>query len=521
MLVDDFIDFLGSFKNAESVTPELQEVIAIPTGLEEIVLAALGTAPMVLITGSAGSGKTHLVRGVLDRLTRTAEVVGPGQHPRKPYVLVVPDATELTVEERVQLVVETPKHRSGALVAINEGPLLEAARWPNGEMYFRAVEYLRKAQRGVLEPFDSATPTVVNLGPFDPLDEGAVAKLLALDLLVEVVDRSPCACDTEDCPRRRAWRQLKVDAVRRRVADIIKLVRLVDSDWLFRDLWDFVADLAMGGSCDDSPPSSAWFWRLFYGESRMAHSLREIAEPSTVPLPGVDSRLFASNWDSNLLSFEPGVDFIPLSQSKESLAPFWWVKAQVLMTLVGLNVTRRTLGRPGGYLRKQAYEGNVPGIVQAINTYFAYGLRDGSEGILDLWVEHAVERRTQHVQAVIRMGSAESTAFEIRRSQVVANHPKNVAIAGGLDHFLMHTPSNAAFLLDQSRLRLLQRGRSVRAADRLQADLDWDLCEFFDQILSASEPQKEFSIVFCDLADMRSSVSQYRVLTTPIAIEEV
>ena len=519
MLIDDFIDFLGSFKNAESLSPELQEAIAVPTGLEEIVLAALDSARMVLITGSAGSGKTHLVRRVQDRLRKSTEVAGPNQHPRNPHVLVVPDATELTVEERVKLA-GTPKHRRGALVAINEGPLLEAARSPGGEMYLRALACLRKAQSGVIEPFEPDTATIINMGAFDPLEEGAVAELLGLDLLLDVVNRSECACDPEDCPRRRSWEQLKVEAVRRRVADTIKLVRLVDSGWLFRDLWDFVADLALGGNCDDSPPSAAWFWRLFYGDSRIARSLREVAEPTAIPLPGVDSRIFAGDWDSALLRFEPGVEFIPLSQSKDSLAPFLWVKTQVLMALANLDLTRRVLGRPGGFLRTQVYQGNASAIVRAINSYSVYGLRDGSEGVLELLVDHGVERRTHHVQAVIRLGSAESAKFEIRRSQVVANHPQAVAVHGGLDHFLVHTPSQASFQLDQSRLRLLQRGRSVRAADRLQADLDWDLGEFFDQVLSWSEPQKEFSVVFCDLAEMRSSASPYRVLTTPITIEE-
>lgn len=33
------------------------------------------------------------------------------------------------------------------------------------------------------------------------------------------------------------------------------------------DLWDFIADLVVGGSCQEDPPTSQWFWRVLYGSS--------------------------------------------------------------------------------------------------------------------------------------------------------------------------------------------------------------------------------------------------------------
>lgn len=84
MLSDDFREFLGSFKNAESLSPELQTAIAVETGLEEVVSSALVDGRVVIVAGSAGSGKTHLIRSVVKKLGADVMLVDPGKNPRSP-----------------------------------------------------------------------------------------------------------------------------------------------------------------------------------------------------------------------------------------------------------------------------------------------------------------------------------------------------------------------------------------------------------------------------------------------------
>src|SRR5689334_192493 len=125
-LLQEFREFLGSFKSAESLSRELQQAIAVDTGLEPVVNSALGNGRVIIIAGSAGSGKTHLVRSVVQTLASEVTIAHLGDRPRDSHVLVVEDATELDPDERISVVNSTARNRLGTLIAINEGPLLEA-----------------------------------------------------------------------------------------------------------------------------------------------------------------------------------------------------------------------------------------------------------------------------------------------------------------------------------------------------------------------------------------------------------
>src|SRR5439155_14513784 len=94
------------------------------------------------------------------------------------------------------------------------------------------------------------------------------------------------------------WRLLSVPAVRQRVNDILQAVNTLgySQTVLFRELWDFIADIALGGSCKCDPPTSAWFWRVFYGESSLSTRLRAITDPMFVVYPQVESHLWYADW---------------------------------------------------------------------------------------------------------------------------------------------------------------------------------------------------------------------------------
>ena len=59
----DLHSFLtSSATTVEWMSDELRRELSIQTGLEKVVLAALGANRSVVIAGTAGSGKTHLMR---------------------------------------------------------------------------------------------------------------------------------------------------------------------------------------------------------------------------------------------------------------------------------------------------------------------------------------------------------------------------------------------------------------------------------------------------------------------------
>src|SRR3712207_3778649 len=107
MLKDDFRAFLASFKSSEGLTPELRREIQVSTNLERHAAAALQQGRTVLITGSAGSGKSHLLSTVLATAADGLRIATPDEAPRTLHLTVVNDATEYTAAERAAFLTRT------------------------------------------------------------------------------------------------------------------------------------------------------------------------------------------------------------------------------------------------------------------------------------------------------------------------------------------------------------------------------------------------------------------------------
>lgn len=170
---EEFLDFLGSFKNAESLSPGMREAVNVTTGIETHLVSAIEGGKTIIITGSAGSGKTHLIKEVREQIDPGLTVITSREEsPRKPHILIVPDATELTVQQRIAAVSRKSKSLKATVVAINEGPLREAARTSGGELYSDAVRLLHAGKRGLADSYDHSKPTIIDMGSFSPLEQG-------------------------------------------------------------------------------------------------------------------------------------------------------------------------------------------------------------------------------------------------------------------------------------------------------------------------------------------------------------
>jgi serine kinase of HPr protein (carbohydrate metabolism regulator) len=131
-LVSQFIDFLRSFKNSESLSPQLRVAISVRTNLHAILLDVCAEGRTILLTGSAGSGKTHLLHAIISELEPKARILRVPDKVSKPYVLVVEDATELSTSERIAFIRPGDRQCVCKIMAINEGPLREAAKARGG-----------------------------------------------------------------------------------------------------------------------------------------------------------------------------------------------------------------------------------------------------------------------------------------------------------------------------------------------------------------------------------------------------
>jgi len=432
---------------------------------------------------------------------------------------MVTDATELDRKDRIDLLATKPRSRRGLVVAINEGPLKEAASHRSGDTYKKASEMLHRGRQSLDVALDANAPTVIDMAAFDPIEQGVVGDLLGLDMVNVVVDGSSCSCDPSDCPRRRAWNQLSSPEVRSRVAEVVKLAQLQQQDWLFREVWDLVADLALGGSCDEDPPTSTWFWRLFYGDTSLSHAIAQAVSPGTKALPGVDAHLYYADWAAEGLRLLDGVDFISLSKPDLRTARHQWLRLQVFLLGEQHDPAARVIGEHEGSFLQAAYRLDLTTLLAGINSYMTFGLQAPARTQLDLWTSHQVERRTDLTAGLVRLGNAPAADFAIGKSHVVLNHPNTGLGIEGSGRFLVHHKSSSSLDLTHDILSLLQTGRSRRISDRAHADLDWHLLRFFDSVLTTEAHESEIEVTLFNFDRLTAETRGYRVSDSPPLIE--
>ncbi|MGH9351697.1 MAG: hypothetical protein ACRD2G_06005, partial [Terriglobia bacterium] len=158
-MIEEFEKFLRGTHTSERVrSPELRAAMSVDTGLEMPIAEALVAGRDVVITGSAGGGKTQLVERVVELLLRRPEVPHPalpGENSTSPHILIVRDLTAIPRDRR-QAILEGQDGTTARLVAANEGTLGSVDQPP----FDHVLSTLHEMQEGRL-PDETRLPVVV------------------------------------------------------------------------------------------------------------------------------------------------------------------------------------------------------------------------------------------------------------------------------------------------------------------------------------------------------------------------
>lgn len=528
MSLHEFRRFLVSRKVAETVTAELRSAISVDTGLEAPLRTALVTGRDVVVAGSAGGGKTHLLQTLnsAEGLPRAISWPDEPEPARDRFVRVVSDATALAAGERNRIFAPRPSNCLAVAVGINEGPLLNLMRAMPSSPFAEAVQLLHRGQVGAVLPTDLKAPVVIDVGGYDPVQSGVVTRLMALPILKTLVQESPCSCeDPRVCPRRLAWQLLDSERLRRRLNDVLRVANMAGQAVLFRELWDFVSDLALGGTCANAPgqpPTSPWFYRVFYGTSRLSSRLQAVADPGLVVFPRLEAHIWHKDWHSARDDLLDQLAIIPLA-AEGSFGPeeYRWIKSQLFFVVRAESVLELLREQVDLVLTGALEGGRASEIIGAINRYMSYGTRPPSQQVLELWTDLSVERRMDRAHGQVSIGEVPSSDFEIRRSAAVINHQSSEQAVSGPRYFLVHKPSQTSLGLTPEALSLLRGGRSYRSSDRPHTDMEWHVSRFFSKL--GTEPLRvdRLDVMQLDFEAMRSHTRSYRLSATLGRIEPV
>ncbi len=527
---------LSSSKNTEQFSSELLDALNVPTTLDRVLVQSVRDGRDVLVAGTAGSGKTHL----LNRLESTVQdmpVVEFGERPpsgRGRFVSVVKDLTALPDQDKLR-VFQRVGNCAAVVVCANEGTLLLAAKLePKGAVermcrlkLEKAVECLHRIQRGE-EVLETDAPVVLDAAGFDPTFGGALDAMVSNTYLAAVVEKhSSCDCDPSACPRRQAWTLLGNEEVRRRLCNLISAAALEAEGFTFRVLWNFVADLALGGKCASrpAPPTSPWFWRVFNGESQVAERLKMEFPLTRIPIPHAENRLWYGDWSwfeepGRLIE---GIDNLPVlpqakpcdgttAEQREDL--FGWSKSQAVFCLREdpLEGARTTVA--AGSLWGAVREGQQVTLIQALNRYMTYGLGTAGSG-LELWIDYAMERRLERPSGQVSVGRPGAAEFRIVRSRACGNLADDGPPAMGARLFLRHDPSGASLSLTRETLAIIVGGRSFRMSDRIHTEVDWLLMSFFYEVARKAASSDHLRLALFDFRERSMRQVDWDVIANP------
>jgi hypothetical protein len=437
---------------------QLRTELSIDTGLEKVVTAALAANRSVVIAGTAGSGKTHLIR--------TAGNL------RSNY-RVVSDLTALRDSDWSALFTQ----KSPVLVAGNEGAFHTGVR--RGFVGFDPVV---KALHGLQNGDDVASkgPVVIDVAGYDPAGSHAISKMLRLPILARYVETRGDPLVVA------AWRMLSDENVCHRVALLVETAS-AQSDvdgFTFRQLWQFVADLVEGSN----GVSATWFYRIFNGNSEVSKKIASCYSFSSLPLPHVGNHLWHLDLhavrDHIVEASVPALEHLMPPSERDKTDASRRERLSILRQFCVFALRTPTvesrLNRPSNLWSQVRSKEHQP-LLRAINHYMTYGMLGLGED-LELWIQHDTERRELKANVQISIGTAASSSLKLHRSAVIANRPPGCAQMEGGRLLLTHQESGSSLTITKDLVDGILRSRSHRSRDRLGVEYDWRLLRFFSGV---------------------------------------
>jgi hypothetical protein len=531
--LDELKKFLHSMRTAERLRDleDLQRKLNCKTDLLDALKQAIQQQRNVIITGSAGGGKTHLLDEVRRELKESSDpkensiqfVHFADPEPSDDYfVRWHEDGTKLTEKQQEQFF-QIPGNGI-FVIAINEGPLRDL-KDKEIEIVEHGIDFLERGQQGQevrnisddkpltdkndIDP--NKHPVVIDVAGFSPVEPDILSEVFGNPLLFDLMVSEYGKTD----PRTIEWKLLQNQTVIERVTRIIQLASLDGEPVLWRQLWNLIGDMTLGvGTATDG----SWYQRLIYGNSNITKRIRNFFSLSDIALPGIDFALWEGGKALERFSADIDATLPPIpteyrTRSIDHEKKLESFRTAQLRYLLGSKTEHPSLNLAMGktpWLSKNAKE--VEDLIGRINHYrifSTYCPSLASKNRLHLLLNTGFSIRDKLSTTQVLLGKIKSDDLEIKRSKVVLGFPDCQTNIEGTRYFLQ---KNAApdGNSDQASLRLtgelwnqLLRQRATSSTDRKSRELDIDLDRFFYSLIMTDD---ELGIVDTNLDSMESSL---------------
>lgn len=466
----EFRSFLkSSGTNVELLSDELREAITIDTPLASLLEEMLDLGKHVVLTGTAGSGKTHLLAAAMATNRWNYKIV-----------------TDLA--DRPQA--EWPQIFTGEapwLVAGNEGAFLAGA--DAGIPHFKSIISALHALQSGHDPAESQF-TLMDVAGFDAGRARLVEKVVRLPIVEDY------ATDHLSPYPYEAWKLLDDAQILNRLGSLVERASAYSDDgaFTFRHVWKFVADMLLG------PPNETWITRAFSGTSEVSRAIQRSVDESAFAMPHVSGRLWYGDLQGIQEHFLPGGISVlehelgspaRLEESAESTQE-WFREARRVCAFTlkesPLDVTANS--------RQEMWRGLVERnsarpLLKAVNSYLSYGLLSSIGDDPLLWLQYDTERRAMKPEHQAAIGVARASDFEIVRNRVVPSSIRDDDASLGGRVLLRHGPSDAVLQLSPDLVDEVLQTRSHRVIDREHVEFDWRLFHYLSLVSSSVGAEDE------------------------------
>ena len=496
VLASEALEFLKSSKTTESLSAELASALYVPfilennNKLETVIAEAVKNGRNVVVAGSAGGGKTMLVNQIISELRKSQikinildELELDNFEIINDSITIVRDLTAISSEIATKIV----KNKSGNfIIAANEGALMDKVF--NG--YFdRVINDLHALQTGKL-PKNEEQPIVIDMASVDPLSN-AIQPLLSNKILHQAVELFEQQNGSKNSPRILALKQLQNEDVTLAISRLITST-LGPGEVTFRELWNFIADILLGGENNITPPTSAWFWRLFNGENSISELIAKSLRPQFLALPDKSFALFTGDTEglnlsklAKVLWVHPGVIPEDITNLIVRSNLITWLRIQYVLIeqLSSMKTQSSFVGSFSTVLNdKVAKQYDKVALIQALNGYFRRKeATENDSSILELWIHFMIERRQDRGFGLASLGSVSAGLLELNSSQSIANL-ENVNLKGSrlfLQPVLENKASVSGLEINSGLFKAISRGRATSLADRDNDDIDLAIKKFY------------------------------------------
>jgi len=500
-LISEALSFLKGAKLSEAMSRELQNALYAPVLLENgemlhVVLAEkLQEGRDVIVTGTAGGGKTMLVDQIVALLknnNRTVLEIENSSEYTESNVVVIRDLTAIETQLCINFI--DKKRRPPFLIAANEGALMSE---DFGEFFFNSIKDLHSLQSGNI-PKDEQSAIVVDMAAIDPVQH-ALPTFLSSELLHAAVNEFENNAGRSDSIRTHALSQLKDPKHAKIISSLIR-ESLGPGEITFSKLWDFISDIFIGGTEDSAVPTSPWFWRIFYGESKISTRISEVLKPDFLSLPNISLFLYKGDFQNLKFDKEQGAMWVSpgsfpqnedSSDNKNQLMK--WMKVQFVIIQLLTNVINQSVfvgSRVSRYSSLMGRSDSHIDLAYSFNKYFRNVLTQGAKYTgLELWVDLMVERRQDRSHGIVSLGRVPATGLQIVPSRVLANCG-DADLLGSRVFFqaksIDASTPNPSIEVSSALLRVLSSGKTLKKFNRSNDDVELSINNFFFSIANSA-----------------------------------